>query len=72
MMEDLRAWWARFDFLEWLINVLIVTWMFALVGYALLAVLFLAGCSTTADNPCSMASMTAAQLERALVMGCGK
>lgn len=31
----------------------------------------LAGCTTT-SNPCSMANMTAAQIERALVKGCGR
>lgn len=30
----------------------------------------LVGCATVADNPCSMANMTAAQLDRALTEGC--
>lgn len=30
----------------------------------------LAGCATVPDNPCSMANMTAAELEYALVHGC--
>lgn len=70
--DGLREWWSRFDALAWLFNILMVAFMFAATSYFLLALLLmLAGCATT-DNPCSMASMSAAQLERALVRGCGK
>ncbi len=35
----------------------------------IIALLTAAGCATVPDNPCSMANMTAAQLERAFVEG---
>lgn len=37
----------------------------------LLILAMLTACTTVPDNPCRMSNMTAAQLERAFVEGCG-